>query len=101
MFNNCRQYNEEGSVIYEDANKLERLLMEQAQTSPNTERRFTPRAPGYVLNLMYTPRDASYLDLRHFILKGVYIGIICMDFNILNITLLQAKSKETSKCFIQ
>jgi len=26
MFNNCRQYNEEGSVIYEDANRLERLL---------------------------------------------------------------------------
>ncbi|XP_059470820.1 protein polybromo-1 [Neocloeon triangulifer] len=26
MFTNCRQYNEEGSVIYEDANKLERLL---------------------------------------------------------------------------
>ena len=27
MFNNCRQYNEEGSVIYEDANVLERALM--------------------------------------------------------------------------
>lgn len=26
MFNNCRQYNEEGSLIYEDANKLEQVL---------------------------------------------------------------------------
>ncbi|KAF4526534.1 hypothetical protein B566_EDAN005901 [Ephemera danica] len=46
MFNNCRQYNEEGSVIYEDANKLERLMMEQAQSSPSSERRFVPRSAG-------------------------------------------------------
>jgi protein polybromo-1 len=26
MFNNCREYNEEGSVIYEDANRLEAAL---------------------------------------------------------------------------
>jgi hypothetical protein len=29
MFNNCRQYNEEGSMIYEDANKLEEVLAEK------------------------------------------------------------------------
>nr|CAD7444948.1 unnamed protein product [Timema bartmani] len=29
MFNNCRQYNEEGSMIYEDANKLEQVLMDK------------------------------------------------------------------------
>ncbi|PNF18061.1 Protein polybromo-1 [Cryptotermes secundus] len=29
MFNNCRQYNEEGSMIYEDANKLEDVLAEK------------------------------------------------------------------------
>jgi hypothetical protein len=29
MFNNCRQYNEEGSMIYEDANKLEDVLSEK------------------------------------------------------------------------
>lgn len=29
MFNNCRQYNEEGSVIYEDANKLEDFFSEK------------------------------------------------------------------------
>ncbi|CAL8069132.1 unnamed protein product [Orchesella dallaii] len=26
MFNNCRQFNEEGSIIYDDANKLEQVL---------------------------------------------------------------------------
>ncbi|XP_071450417.1 protein polybromo-1 isoform X3 [Hetaerina americana] len=31
MFNNCRQYNEEGSMIYEDANKLESVLMEKVR----------------------------------------------------------------------
>lgn len=48
MFNNCRHYNEEGSVIYEDANKLERLLMEKAQCAPTSEiiRRFGPRTPA-------------------------------------------------------
>jgi len=31
MFNNCRQYNEEGSMIYEDANKLEEVLVEKVR----------------------------------------------------------------------
>lgn len=31
MFNNCRQYNEEGSLIYEDANTLERVLMDKVK----------------------------------------------------------------------
>lgn len=31
MFNNCRQYNEEGSVIFEDANTLERVLLDKAR----------------------------------------------------------------------
>ena len=31
MFNNCRQYNEEGSVIYEDANTLERILIDKSR----------------------------------------------------------------------
>jgi len=40
MFNNCRQYNEEGSVIYEDANKLERQL----SAALNTPSRLAARA---------------------------------------------------------
>ena len=31
MFNNCRQYNEEGSVIYDDANVLEKILLDKAK----------------------------------------------------------------------
>ncbi|KAK0181294.1 hypothetical protein PV327_003587 [Microctonus hyperodae] len=31
IFNNCRQYNEEGSSIYEDANTLERVLMDKVR----------------------------------------------------------------------
>ncbi len=31
MFNNCRQYNEEGSIIYDDANILERVLLDKAR----------------------------------------------------------------------
>ncbi|ALC47662.1 polybromo [Drosophila busckii] len=34
MFNNCRQYNEEGSYIYEDANTLERALNEKLKEFP-------------------------------------------------------------------
>lgn len=31
MFSNCRQYNEEGSLIYEDANTLEKVLMDKVK----------------------------------------------------------------------
>ncbi|XP_011198605.2 protein polybromo-1 [Bactrocera dorsalis] len=34
MFSNCRQYNEEGSTIYEDANNLERALNEKLREFP-------------------------------------------------------------------
>jgi len=29
MFNNCRQYNEEGSLIYSDANQLQKVMNEK------------------------------------------------------------------------
>ncbi len=31
MFNNCRIYNEEGSAIFEDSNKLEKVLKEKVR----------------------------------------------------------------------
>lgn len=31
MFRNCRQYNENGSVIYEDAKTLEKVLMDKVK----------------------------------------------------------------------
>ncbi|KAK3930738.1 Protein polybromo-1 [Frankliniella fusca] len=41
MFKNCRQYNEESSLIYEDANNLERILYDKVREFGGTVR--TPR----------------------------------------------------------
>lgn len=57
MFNNCRQYNEEGSLIYEDANTLEKVLMDKIKelgplpdTSRSKSTASTPtRNVGYVV----------------------------------------------------
>lgn len=57
MFNNCRQYNEEGSLIYEDANTLEKVLMDKVKelgplpdTTKSKSTASTPtRNVGYVL----------------------------------------------------
>jgi len=46
MFNNCRTYNEESSLIYEDANNLERVLLEKVKeysNSDGTTARKTPK----------------------------------------------------------
>lgn len=44
MFLNCRKYNEEGSMIYEDANILERALNEKLKEfSGLNDRRLTPK----------------------------------------------------------
>lgn len=38
MFSNCRRYNEEGSMIYEDAIKLQKVLMDRVkELGPLTE----------------------------------------------------------------
>ncbi len=39
MFRNCRDYNEEGSMIYEDANTLERILMEHVKDPTAVEKK--------------------------------------------------------------
>lgn len=57
MFNNCRQYNEEGSLIFEDANTLEKVLMDKVKelgplpdTSRSKSTASTPtRNVGYVV----------------------------------------------------
>lgn len=44
MFANCRKYNEEGSMIYEDSNILERALNEKLKEfSGINDRRLTPK----------------------------------------------------------
>lgn len=53
MFNNCRQYNEEGSMIYEDANKLEEVVMEKVKEFGPVQDKRTMRGlktPKNVLN---------------------------------------------------
>ncbi|XP_047525379.1 protein polybromo-1 isoform X6 [Pieris napi] len=42
MFSNCRQFNEEGSMIYEDANLLERVLNEKVKELNSCVERKTP-----------------------------------------------------------
>lgn len=57
MFNNCRQYNEEGSLIYEDANTLEKVLMDKVKElgplPDNTKSKSTASTPtrnvGYAI----------------------------------------------------
>lgn len=39
MFRNCREYNEEGSLIYEDAITLERVLMEHLKDPGSVEKK--------------------------------------------------------------
>lgn len=39
MFRNCRDYNEERSLIYEDAIALEKVLMEHVKDLGPTERK--------------------------------------------------------------
>lgn len=44
MFSNCRKYNEESSMIYEDSNILERALNEKLKEfSGLNDRRLTPK----------------------------------------------------------
>lgn len=61
MFNNCRQYNEEGSLIYEDANTLEKVLMDKVKElgplpepiKPKSTASTPTRNVGYVKILIY------------------------------------------------
>lgn len=80
MFNNCRQYNEEGSLIYEDANTLEKVLMDKVkELGPLPDRsKSTASTPtrnvGYVtvhLNVVTILVHFSFLYL--FFFSSIYI----------------------------
>ena len=43
MFENARTYNEEGSVVYNDANELEKVLKNKVKTLPPLEIHVSPR----------------------------------------------------------
>jgi protein polybromo-1 len=63
MFNNCRQYNEEGSDIYHDANTLERILISKAKdmglsVGPGRRKRRTVKELSEKLKILFeTLRD--------------------------------------------
>ncbi len=43
MFSNCRKYNEEGSMIYEDSSVLERAMNDKLKELSSIERKTTPK----------------------------------------------------------
>jgi len=63
MFNNCRQYNEEGSSIYEDAIKLEKVLNEKLRhlgpdpSKPKVKKKKNPMMLLKQKKLLDTVRD--------------------------------------------
>ncbi|XP_055539824.1 protein polybromo-1 isoform X1 [Wyeomyia smithii] len=55
MFSNCRKYNEEGSMIYEDANILEKALNEKLKEFSSISKRLsTPKAASRAKNKLNT-----------------------------------------------
>jgi len=59
MFNNCRQYNEEGSMIYEDANKLEEVLVEKVREMGLSSIMTTAAATPVVVTASLTQSETS------------------------------------------
>lgn len=71
MFNNCRQYNEEGSLIYEDANTLEKVLMDKVKElgplPDNPKSKSTASTPtrnvGYVVVYLVSGEEEEEVTL--------------------------------------
>ncbi|XP_055636665.1 protein polybromo-1 isoform X2 [Toxorhynchites rutilus septentrionalis] len=69
MFSNCRKYNEEGSVIYEDANILEKALNEKLKEFSSISKRFsTPKVsrPRNKLNTLESKLKHLYDTVREY-----------------------------------
>lgn len=81
MFNNCRQYNEEGSLIYEDANTLERVLMDKVKelgplpdTSKSKSTASTPtRNVGYVS--LYKEVEKMFIHFSCFYILLLFLSM--------------------------
>ncbi|CAG9569241.1 unnamed protein product [Danaus chrysippus] len=64
MFSNCRQFNEEGSMIYEDANLLERVLNEKLkELNSNYERKVPPKTFKAAKSKQLTPFEQKLRTL--------------------------------------
>lgn len=81
MFANCRKYNEEGSMIYEDANILERALNEKLKEfSGIQDRRLTPKMYlflSYIWNKLF--EELSLTINNNFRLKANRKALTPMD----------------------
>jgi len=62
MFDNCRQFNEEGSLIYEDANTLERVLLDRSKEL------------GPILN---KPNKMRVFTIVFFVFRNIYLPTNC------------------------
>ncbi|KAK7869922.1 hypothetical protein R5R35_013708 [Gryllus longicercus] len=73
MFSNCRQYNEEGSMIYEDANKLEEVLMEKVkELGPMQDKRTNMKKCGsrnYLRGRLREGQQELFLEKLHLRIK--------------------------------
>lgn len=84
MFNNCRQYNEEGSLIYEDANTLEKVLMDKVKELgplPDTPRsKSTASTPtrnvGYVV--VYMKEVTVFIRFSLFFFTSLLFSHLCL-----------------------
>lgn len=52
MFSNCRKYNEEGSMIYEDSNVLERAMNEKLKELSSIDRKTTPKRYIFLITML-------------------------------------------------
>lgn len=66
MFENCRKFNEENSVIYKDANNLEKVLNDKLKELGPLHEGSTPKKPGmktYKPRRKLNPTDAKLKQL--------------------------------------
>ncbi|GBP69256.1 Protein polybromo-1 [Eumeta japonica] len=63
MFSNCRQFNEEGSMIYDDANLLEKVMNEKLKELSSSERRTPVKTFKAVKSKQLTPVDQKLRTL--------------------------------------
>ncbi|XP_046678722.1 protein polybromo-1 isoform X3 [Homalodisca vitripennis] len=76
MFSNCKQYNEEGSMIYEDAIKLQKVLMDRVKElgpltndiimKKTTPRTLTPKPRKVITSSITTCSNSHYAKMRTF-----------------------------------
>lgn len=93
MFQNCRKFNEEGSMIYEDAIKLEKILMDKVkELGPLNDTKPIPKTPKSN-NPLPKPKKAVKLDpVTSHKMRTLYLAI--RDFK-------DQKGRQLSQIFLR